>query len=105
MKSIQNLQLPNSKEPFQEWIKKLDTQHRASIRVFIDRVANGGGRKNIKALGDGVFEIKIDRGPGFRVYFGEIGNEIILLLVGGDKSTQRRDITTAKEYWRNYVSK
>ena len=105
MKTISNLRLPNGKEPFSELLKKLDTKHRASIRVFIDRVSSGGARKNVKAVGDHIFEIKIDRGPGFRVYFGEIENRIILLLLGGDKNSQKKDIATAKEYWRTYVSK
>lgn len=102
---ISVLRLPNGKEPFQDWIKKLDPTHRASIRVVIDRLADGGTKKNLKSLGDHVFEIKIDRGPGFRVYFGFIRNEIILLLLGGHKSSQSRDIAKAKEYWRKYVPK
>ena len=59
-------------------------------------------KKHIKSLGDGVFEIKIPHGPGLRVYFAEIENVIMLLLLGGDKSTQTRDIKKAKEYWRQY---
>ena len=51
----------------------------------------GGAKKNIKALGDRVFEIKVNYGPGYRVYFGELDNVIILLLSGGDKSSQKRD--------------
>ena len=50
-----------------------------------------------------LFEIKIPHGPGLRVYFGEDGDKIILLLVGGDKRSQSRDIKKAKEYWSNYV--
>jgi putative addiction module killer protein len=49
-----------------------------------------------------VCELKIDYGPGYRIYFGQIGSKIILLLCGGDKSTQEKDILTAKEYWRDY---
>lgn len=105
MKEISNLRLANGKEPFLDWINKLDFKSRASIRVFIDRVAAGGTRRNVKALGDQVFEIKIDRGPGYRVYFAELDDEIILLLLGGDKSSQKYDITVAKKYWRAYVSK
>lgn len=103
MKKIYNLILPNSKAPFEEWIKALDKKSKANILAYINRVAYGGGKKNIKPLGDGVFEIKVNYGPGFRVYFAEEGNSIILLLLGGNKKTQSRDIITAKKYWRNHV--
>ena len=105
LKKIHILRLPNGKEPFREWLKKLDRKHRASIMAFINRLAWGGTKKNVKSIDRGVFEIKIDRGPGFRVYFGELKSEIILLLLGGNKSSQKKDINKAKEYWRNYVSK
>ena len=105
MKKVYNLILPNNKEPFEEWIRKLDEKSRSNIDTYIDRVASGGGKKNIKFLGDGVFEIKINYGPGFRVYFAEEWNNIILLLIGGNKRTQIRDINKAKRYWRDYVQK
>ena len=65
-------------------------------------MAKGGAKKSIRALKDGVFEIKIPYGPGYRVYFAEDGKSLIILLVGGDKKTQNRDIEKAKEIWRNY---
>ncbi len=65
----------------------------------------GGGKKNVKFLGDGVFEIKVNFGPGFRIYFAEERNTLFLLLLGGNKNTQERDIEKAKKYWREYVSK
>ena len=105
MKLTKVLALDNGHEPFQDWIESLDFNTQARIHSYIDRVAAGGGKKNIKNLGDGVFEIKIDFGPGFRVYFGEDGKTIILLLIGGNKRTQTSDIKTAKSYWRTYVSK
>jgi len=75
------------------------------VRSFIDRVATGGAKNNVKFLGEQIFEIKIDRGPGYRVYFGKIENdEVILLILGGDKSSQVKDIRLAKLYWRIYVS-
>ena len=94
--------LENGESPFENWLKKLDNLSRAIVVRFVQRVANGGAKKSIKALKGGIFEIKITHGPGYRVYFAEDGDEIIILLVGGDKKTQSRDIDKAKEYWRNY---
>jgi putative addiction module killer protein len=53
-------------------------------------------------VGDGVYELRIDYGGGYRIYFGQVGSVVILLLCGGDKSSQSKDIRRAKEYWRNY---
>ena len=105
MKKVFTLRLRNGSEPFSEWLQRLEIREQAAIRAYIDRVAMGGGKKNVKPLAHGVFEVKIDRGPGYRVYFGQDGNEIILLLLGGDKGSQSRDIKLAKEYWRTYVQK
>lgn len=105
MKSTQVLQLYDGSEPFTEWHESLELKVQARVSAFIDRVASGGGKKNVRSLGDGVYEIKIDVGPGYRVYFGEDGKRIILLLVGGDKGTQSKDIATAKRYWRQYEKK
>ena len=105
MKNVKVFRLPDGKEPFEEWARGLPEETRAVIDAYIDRVALGGGKKNIRALKDGVFEIKIDKGPGWRIYFGEDGKSIILLLLGGDKRTQDRDIKKAKEYWRMYAQK
>lgn len=105
MKKVEQLELPNGKEPFSEWFDKLDVRTQAKVALYIDRVAAGGSKKNIKSLGDKVFEIKISFGPGYRVYFGELDNNIILLLLGGDKGSQSKDIETAKMYWSEYVQK
>lgn len=94
--------LENGESPFENWLKKLDNLSRAIVVRFVQRVATGGAKKSIKALKDGIFEIKITHGPGYRVYFAEDGDEIIILLVDGDKKTQSRDIDKAKEYWKNY---
>lgn len=70
MKTVLVFRLPSGKEPFEDWAKELPDQIRARIDEYIDRVAIGGGKKNVKSLKEGVFEIKIDYGPGWRVYYG-----------------------------------
>ena len=102
MKRIEKFQTLEGKEPFQEWIDEVDSFVQAKIYAYIDRVALGAAKKNIKSLGDGIFEIKITYGSGYRVYFGQAGLKIVLLLLGGDKGSQKRDIIKAKEYWRIY---
>ena len=92
-------------EPFSEWREKLPLKEKVAVTRYILRAAGGGGKKNIKALGDGIFEIKVHIGPGLRIYYGEDGKRIILLLMGGDKGSQKRDIEKAKDYWRSYVSR
>ena len=105
MRKVEYLQLPNGHEPVRDWLMELDELTRNRIRAHIYRVAAGGGKKNIRALGDSIFEIKMKFGSGYRVYFAEQGKSIVLLLLGGDKGTQERDIEKAKTYWREYVSK
>ncbi len=86
---------------FAEWIDGLrDIQGRARIQVRIERLA-AGLRGDVKVIGEGVSELRIDCGPGYRVYFTKHGREIIILLAGGDKSTQARDIKTALRLARN----
>ena len=80
---------------FAEWIDGLrDTQGRARILARIERLA-AGLLGDVKPIGEGVSELRIDCGPGYRVYFKKQGRAIIILLAGGDKSTQSRDIKTA----------
>ena len=95
----------NGGEPFEEWIRELPPETRAMIDAYIDRVALGGGKKSIRSLKEQIFEIKIDQGPGWRVYFGQEGSHIMVLLLGGTKRTQERDIRKAKYYWRIYAQK
>ena len=61
-----------------------------------------GNLSNVKSIGEGVLEYRIDFGPGYRVYFGRDGEVLVILLTGGTKKRQQRDIEAAKEYWRDY---
>jgi len=82
-------------EGYLDWINSLeDRMSRARIQVRVDRLAHGNPGQ-YRNLTDGVSELKIDFGPGYRVYYTERGGELIVLLAGGDKSTQRRDIKAA----------
>jgi putative addiction module killer protein len=82
---------------FQKWFKSLkDIVARTKIWIFIERVALGN-LSNCKSVGDGVHEIKINYAKGYRVYFTNINGKIIILLCGGDKSTQQEDIKKAKQ--------
>ena len=88
--------------PFDEWFFSLSEYKQVVVTAYIKRVASGGSKKNIRALKDGLFEIKIAKEGGLRIYFGEDGDYIILLLSGGDKASQKRDITKAKKLWSEY---
>lgn len=91
--------------PFREWIQGLSDLKAVDIinaRITRLRLGNFG---DCKSVGDGVFELRVDFGPGYRVYFGRQGSQLVILLVGGDKSTQNCDIITAKDYWDDYTSR
>lgn len=102
MKRVIYYTATNGKMPVKDWLNALPDETRGRIFKGIRKVAEGGAKNRIKSLKDGVFEIKFDIGPGYRVYFGEKGNELIVLLVAGNKKTQKRDIEQAKVYWRQY---
>lgn len=88
--------------PFNDWITSLrDRQGRARIRTRIARVRLGN-LGDCEPVGSGVLELKIDYGPGYRVYCGQVGAKLIILLCGGDKSSQSEDIRKAIEYWEDY---
>lgn len=83
-------------ETFRSWLADLrDRRAVARIAARIDRLKLGNPG-DVKSVGDGVSELRIDYGPGYRLYFKRVGQEIVLLLCGGDKSTQERDIERAK---------
>jgi len=88
--------------PFEEWLDSFkDRKGAAKIRVKIARARMGNFGK-CASVGEGVYELKIDFGPGYRVYFGQVGDAIVILLCGGDKRTQPKDIKLAQEYWADY---
>jgi len=87
---------------FIKWHKNLrDRQAVARINVRIDRLAEGNPG-DVKPAGEGISEMRVDYGPGYRVYFKDTGEEIIILLCGGDKTTQQRDIVEARRIARLY---
>lgn len=92
----------DGRNPFREWLHGLrDIEARARIRVRLNRVRLGNFG-DIKPVGGGVHELRMPFGPGYRVYVGRVGNTVVLLLCGGDKSTQAHDVSMAKEYWLDY---
>ncbi len=91
-------QKPNGKEPFVDWLESLPWYDQVKIRKRISRleIGNFGDHKSID---DGVFELRFFFGSGYRVYFGLDNKTLVILLTGGNKSSQVRDIKKAKEYW------
>lgn len=99
---IEVYQTEDGRSPFSEWLRDLrDRAARARIRVRLDRLSLGNFG-DCRSLGGGVHELRIDHGPGYRVYFGQLGDRIVLLLSGGSKKTQTRDIEQARMYWNDY---
>lgn len=95
-----NTTYDNGKAPFLGWLYSLhDKVAVYRIRARLDRVELGNFGK-VKPVGNGISELKIDHGPGYRVYYAMSGKTVVLLLIGGDKSTQQKDIETAKAYWK-----
>ena len=90
-------------DEFIKWMKRLrDADARARINVRIRRISLTGNFGDAKPVGDGVYELRIGYGPGYRVHYSQRGNEIILLLIGGDKSSQQKDIDKAKKLNSEY---
>ena len=91
------------KQPFVEWLQKLrDRQTRARIERRLERLEQGN-RGDCKGLGEGLFELRLFFGSGYRVDYGERDRQLIVLLCGGDKDSQERDITNAQTLWRDYL--
>lgn len=89
------------KNPYREWLGTLDTSIQQRIQARVLRLESGN-LGDSKVVGEGVFEARLDFGPGYRLYYGREGQTLVLLLCGGDKSTQRKDIQQAKDFWQLY---
>jgi putative addiction module killer protein len=87
--------------PFSKWCAALDVQTRVRIDIVVRRFY-GGNLGDHKCVGAGVFETRIHAGPGFRVYYGRDGDELVLLLAGGSKKTQPKDVEAARDRWKDY---
>ncbi len=83
------------------WFDALNAVAAAKVTVALGRL-EAGNLSNVKGVGGGVFEYRIDFGPGYRVYFGRDGETLVILLVGGTKRRQQRDIDTARSLWQQY---
>ena len=101
-RTIDTYQLPNGTEPFTDWFNSIrDTRAKQRIRARLQSLKLGNLGEH-KFVGDGVWELKLDIGPGYRIYYGEVSDIIVLLLCGGDKSSQHRDIELAINYWTEF---
>lgn len=101
---LQFLKLPNNKVPFLEWLESLDIKTQLNIRNRLTRIELGN-YGDCKVVGKGVYELRIHYGAGYRVFFGKKGIEVVLIINGGNKGSQKRDITKAQEYWENYLKR
>lgn len=100
--SIRYYEAANGKRPFREWLCSLDDKNaidRANARLARVRLGNFG---DSRSLGSGMWELRIDYGPGYRVYFTRTGRSVVLLLCAGEKATQQKDIRRAREYLADY---
>ena len=93
---------PDGHRPFREWRDSLtDVKTQAVVAERLDRIQRGLFG-DCRTVGKGIMELRIDYGPGYRVYLGRDGNAVIILLSGGDKGSQKKDIRLAHDYWADY---
>ena len=101
-RQLEYYETEDGKQPFRDWLFSLrDRTTRNKIDARIRRIESGNFGY-CDPVGEGVMELKIDFGPGYRVYFGQVGNKLVILLNGGDKKAQQKDINTARKYWADY---
>ena len=105
MKILRHYQTDNGKTPFIEWLTDLrDVIGISKINRRLDRLTHGQYGDSA-SIGEGVFELRIHYGPGYRIYYAEHSQEVVILLHGGSKGTQQRDIDRAINYWKDYLER
>ncbi len=91
----------NGNRPFAHWFEELDSPAAARVAIALARMEQANFSQ-VKGVGSGVFEYRIDFGPGLRIYFGKDGDTIVILLGGGTKKRQQKDVAAAQECWAAY---
>ncbi len=91
----------SGRSAFERWFQKLDETTQARITVALDHLERGNF-SGVKGVGAGVFELRLDFGPGYRIYFGKDGETLVILLTGGNKKRQQADIEGAWALWQEY---
>lgn len=89
------------RDHFERWFCKLDAVTQSRVVVAVDRIERGSFSA-AKSVGSGVLELKLDFGPGYRIYFGKDGDRLVILLAGGTKQRQQEDIVRAHALWKDY---
>jgi len=92
---------PDGRSQWGDWLNRLNAEAARRVTTALYRLGLGNF-SNVKGIGGGAFECRVDFGPGYRVYFGKDGEQIVILLCGGTKQRQQSDIDLAKQYWLDY---
>ena len=100
--TVREYETADGKVPFRDWLETLDRATRARVQARVVRFETGNLGDH-KGVGGGVQEARVMFGPGYRLYFGQDGATLVLLLVGGSKATQAKDIRRAQQYCRDYL--
>jgi putative addiction module killer protein len=102
--TVREYQTAQGKVPFRDWLATLDRATRARVQARVVRFETGNLGDH-KGVGEGVQEARVMFGAGYRIYFGREGTSLVLLLVGGTKASQAKDIRRAQDYWRDYLER
>jgi putative addiction module killer protein len=92
---------PDGRSPYAKWFNRMNAPAAAKVATALVRMEQGNF-STTKGIGEGVLECRIDFGPGYRIYFGKDGDALVILLGGGTKKRQQKDIVTAKMLWKEY---